>query len=66
MGKAMFNSKIVKFIRSDLDLRGHTVREKESGGVGRRITQFYSEDGILIFEYDPYTKESKVFREDLL
>ena len=54
------------FIVTNLEMRGISKGEQERGDVGRRITQIYSDDGNLIFEYDPYTKESKVVRPDLL
>ena len=54
------------FIVTTLKTRGITPREQDEGGVGRRITEFWSDEGILILEYDPYTKKCQVYREDLL
>ncbi len=62
----MFDVKVVSFIRSDLTLRGDTPVEQAKGDLARRITEFWTDDGILVFEYDSYKHKAKVFREDLL
>ena len=62
----MFDVKVVSFIRSDLTLRGGSPTEQANGDCARRITEFWTDDGILIFEYDSYKKKAKVFRDDLL
>ncbi len=62
----MFDVKTVKYIRSDLQLRGHTQPEQDKGDCARRIIQFWTDDGILVFEHDPYLHKTEVFREDLI
>lgn len=62
----MFDVKVVSFIRSDLTLRGASPEEQAKGDCARRIIQFWTDDGDLVFEYDPWKKKTKVFREDLL
>lgn len=62
----MFDVKTVKFIRSDLTLRGALAEEQANGDCARRIIQFWTNDGDLVFEYDPWKKKTEVFREDLL
>jgi len=62
----MFDVKKKSFIVSSLEIRGHLDEEQNKGDLVRRIIQFWSDDGELILEYDPWKKESKVFREDLL
>ena len=62
----MFDVKVVSYIKSDLTLRGALPEEQAKGDCARRVTEFWTDDGILIWEYDSYKHKAKVFREDLL
>jgi len=62
----MFGLKRKTFIVSDLELRGHLDKEQQNGDCARRIIQFYTDNGELVLEYDPWKKTTTVFREDLL
>jgi hypothetical protein len=44
----MFNAKVIQIIRADLELRGNGVDDPY-----RRITQYWTLDGRLLWEEDP-------------
>lgn len=55
----MLNAKIIKVIVTDLELRGKGTPEEPY----RRVTQYWSLDGKLLCESDPFNEYTKKFEE---
>jgi len=46
--------KLIQVIVTDLELKGASLMEQDRGDVARRITQYWSLEGELLAEVDPY------------
>lgn len=47
------SARVIQVIETDFELRGATPVEQLAGHVARRVTQYWSLDGRLLWEIDP-------------